>query len=86
MKQEDILDFEKVKEHLIYHLVNKEYNKETLMERPFTPFQDLAITYYVVVSEEGDHLQCAPVTNDMVRDWGVKVVDLYEAAKESTRF
>ncbi len=84
MTNEDILDFEKAKEHLIYRLENKEYNKEKLMERPFTPFEDLALTYHVVVTEKNEGLLCTPVTNELIRHWGVKVSDLHEAAKENT--
>lgn len=49
----DIADFEKVKTMIHYKLINYEMNKELLNKVPYLKFLDLAIVFYIMVSEDG---------------------------------
>ena len=50
----DIADFEKVKTMIHYKLINYEMNKELLKKVPHLKFLDLAIVFYIMVSEDGE--------------------------------
>ncbi len=64
-------------------LVNYEKNKELLKEAPYLPFQDLAVTFRMLVSKDGTGVSSTIVKQDKLDEYGKSVEDLYEIAIEN---
>ena len=77
---ESILDFGKVREKIVPRLIGREWNRSLLEERPHTDVADLAVTYHISLKDELDESASIPVSNQMMREWGVTVEDLHEVA------
>ena len=77
-------DFSKIKDRLMFKLINYNSNTKLLSEIPFIKFLDLAIVFYCFI--ENDTLGDATVlihTNHM-NIWNVSTEDLYEHAMINT--
>lgn len=77
-------DFEKVKNRIIYRLVNAAQNKELLEEIPYIPFFDLAICFaYAFHSKElGDGMII--IRNEHMEQWNVTSDQLMALAEKNT--
>ena len=81
-----ITDFNHVQGKICYKLVNKDKNKELLSDAPYIQFHDLAIVFYVVVSEDSDRTGTITVRNNLMEMWGnPDINDLYRIAKNNTQ-
>ena len=81
-----ITDFNHVQGKICYKLVNKDKNKELLLDVPYIQFHDLAIVFYVVVSEDSDRTGTITVRNNLMEMWGnPDINDLYRIAKNNTQ-
>lgn len=77
-------DFEKVKDRIVYRLINAELNQDYLKEVPHIPFWDLAICFsYVFQSEElGDGV--VHINNSHAEYWNVDCKCLMKWAEINT--
>ena len=81
-----ITDFNHVQGKICYKLVNKDKNKELLLDAPYIQFHDLAIVFYVVVSEDSDRTGTITVRNNLMEMWGnPDINELYRIAKNNTQ-
>ena len=81
-----ITDFNHVQGKICYKLVNKDKNKELLSDAPYIQFHDLAIVFYVVVSEDSDRTGTITVRNNLMEMWGnPDINELYRIAKNNTQ-
>ena len=81
-----ITDCNHVQGKICYKLVNKDKNKELLSDAPYIQFHDLAIVFYVVVSEDSDRTGTITVRNNLMEMWGnPDINDLYRIAKNNTQ-
>ena len=80
MDVSSLTDYEKVKGSIVPRLVNLEQNRELLEDRPYTAIDDLAVTYHVFLGQHDGGTMSAPVTNEMMRMYGVDVNELHETA------
>lgn len=80
-----LTDFEKVKKRIRCRLVNYEMNKEMLRDRLYTTFLDLAVTYFVLLSAEGDTVIKCSVGKSFLERWGVSEEELYDIAVENIK-
>ena len=81
-----ITDFNHVQGKICYKLVNKDKNKELLSDAPYIQFHDLAIVFYVVVSEDSDRTGTITVRNNLMEIWGnPDINELYRIAKNNTQ-
>ena len=81
-----ITDFNHVQGKICYKLVNKDKNKELLLDVPYIQFHDLAIVFYVVVSEDSDRTGTITVRNNLMEMWGnPDINELYRIAKNNTQ-
>lgn len=74
-----ITDFERVKEAVIPRLVNREQNSAVLEERPYSVIADLAVTYHIMLNLNKKSAS-TPVTNDLMKVWGIETGELHELA------
>lgn len=79
------LDYERVKDSVVYKLINTEKNKELLEDIPHIEFLDLSIVFQCMVENDDIGDASILIHNAHMRLWGVSVEILYEAAKVNTQ-
>ncbi len=77
-------DFEKVKECIIYRLINAEKNEELLNEIPHIPFKNMAICFYCTFELEPGISGSTLIKSDMAQIWKVETEKLMELAETNT--
>ena len=77
-------DFEKVRDRIVYRLINAEKNEELLKDIPYIPFHDLAICFcYSFWSPElGDGMIL--IHNNHMEEWGITHKQLLHLAERNT--
>lgn len=84
-----VLDWNFVKNQVYFSLINRERNNEYLSDRPYRDFLDLAIIYYIDISELGLGIPCDTgrmnlvITNDILESFRISEDELYECAKNN---
>lgn len=79
------LEYESVKNNIVYKLINTEKNRELLEDIPYIEFLDLSIVFQCLISKKESHLETLLIHNVHTKIWGVTVEDLYKVAVENTR-
>lgn len=67
---------------LCYKLLNLERNKHLLAARPYIPYLDLAIVFYVPYADDDGRLHEINITTAMMQSWEVDVGTLYADANQ----
>lgn len=67
---------------LCYKLLNLERNKHLLAARPYIPYLDLAIVFYVPYADDDGRLHEINITKTMMQSWKVDVGTLYADANQ----
>ena len=80
-----LLDYEKVRQRIVYKLINAEKNKELLDDIPHIEYLDLAIVFQCLVAQEDTGIATILVHNVHQKLWGVSIEELYEAAQVNTQ-
>ncbi len=79
------LNYESVRQKIIYKLVNTGKNKELLEDIPHIEFLDLSIVFQCLVAQEDFGRASILIHNVHLKLWDVSVEILYQAAKENTQ-
>lgn len=80
----EILDFAAVRDKIVCRLVNAEKNQHLLKQVPHLPVLDLAIVFYLLISE-GEHQNASVlIKNEQMDLWKIPISVLYYTAKENT--
>lgn len=77
-------DFEKVKDRIVYRIVNYEKNQELLEKAPHRRFLDLAVIYSISLGEIPGLCASVTVYQQYLARWGVTEEELWEAARMNT--
>lgn len=80
----EFLDFEKIKDKIIFQLVGSASNQERL---PFIPHHienDMAVVYRILAEKTEGGIATAQISNSMMKQMGVDETALYQAAMENT--
>lgn len=77
-------DFEKVKNKVVFSLVNYGMNKERLESMPYVPYLDLAILFYVLLERTENGERTAVITNKELTAWGTTKEELLRLARQNT--
>ncbi len=80
-----LLDFEGVKDRIVFKLINTEKNRDFLRDTPHRTFLDLSVVFYVLLEVNGDGTAAMPVKIDHIKRWDVKEKTLWEAAVENVK-
>lgn len=80
------IDFSKVKDGIMYKLINFEKSQELLQEIPYVKYLDLAVVFFYEVLDfpEKGSVSNILIRNDHMEKWGASVEDLYNAAFDNT--
>ncbi|SHJ03957.1 DUF5688 family protein [Parasporobacterium paucivorans] len=77
-------DFDKVKDKIVYKLINAVQNNKLLSDVPFIPLLDLAVVFYYIFDSTESGNSTAMIHNSHLELWNAQVEDLYEAAVRNT--
>ncbi|MCR4649692.1 MAG: DUF5688 family protein [Lachnospiraceae bacterium] len=80
---DSLIDFESVKDRIVFKLINFEKNAELLENVPYKKFLDLAIVYYILIGEEAFNNGSILINNSHIKMWGKSVEDIDAIAKEN---
>ena len=79
-----LMSWGRVKDMILYKVVNTEKNKKMLEKMPHREYLDLSIIYYLYFGEHDAGQFTAPVNTELMNLWGVTEEDIYRAAKNNT--
>lgn len=82
--QYEQLDFEGIRENVVFSLVNTEQNKELLENVMHREFQDMSIIYRWIINTEKEGIASTMITNRLAENVGISEQELYELAMENT--
>lgn len=77
-------DYKNIKDRIVFRLVNRARNETLLADIPFIPYLDLAIVFYVLLTQNDEMSASILLHNNHLKSWGVKAEDLMDAAKDNT--
>ena len=80
----DYTDINKVKDRIIFELVNYKMNEKRLSNRPFIRVMDLAIIFAFVVTDLGRDFGVIHITNEMANNFGLTKDEIWDIAKRNT--
>ena len=80
----DYTDINKVKDRIIFELVNYEKNEKRLIDRPFIKIMDLAIIFAFVATDLGKDFGVVHITNEIAGRFGLTVDEIWDIAKKNT--
>lgn len=80
----DYTDIDKVKDRIIFELVNYEKNEKRLLERPYIKIMDLAVIFAFVATDLGKDFGVVHITNEMAEQFGLTKEEIWEIAKQNT--
>ena len=81
---EEFTDFNKIKDRIVYKVINTEKNKRLLDKIPHIDILDLSIVFYCIIKCDKSENATTLIYNHNLPLWGVKVEELFEIAKENT--
>lgn len=80
-----LLDWESVKENVLPRLTAVKGNDEYLSNKVYTPVEDLAVTYYILLHEGITDSPTVEITNDIMEYYGITKEELHEKAFDNMR-
>lgn len=78
-----ITDFEKAKENITTKVVSAKNNKALMRERPHTKLDDLVVFYQVEVGNTPVGKATVPITNQIIKEWGVSISEVHKLAVDN---
>lgn len=81
---ESLLQFDQVKEHIIFSLINTSQNQAFLKEIPNLPYLDLSIIFKVSIPSPYSDNATFTIHHSHLQLWQKTVTDLYDAAYANT--
>jgi hypothetical protein len=74
------------KDSIVLKLVNYKMNEQMMQEIPHKiAFEDLAVTFHVLVSSTKEGIQTVKLINKLFNGFGVSIDEMYEIALENTK-
>lgn len=80
-----VTDFAKVQNRICYKLINAKKNEELLSDAPHVMMEDLAVIFYILVSNDSEGTGTITVRNNILSYWNVDVDTLYKLALANTQ-
>lgn len=83
---DDLCSFDKIKNKIIFRILNQELNEHMKRESPHIIFMDLLVIFQIVACEFEGAVGYIRVTNEMMKQWNISLERLLvEALKNSER-
>ena len=77
-------DYDKIKDQLFIRVCNSKENRGLLKNVPHVEIEDMAVTCHILVSKDLRGIASTPVTNDMLKMYGIREEQLFDNALESS--
>ena len=77
---DSIRNFEEIRNQIRARLINQMQNVELLNTVPYQAFEDLAVTYHLMLSEDIYGTASIPITNQLMEMWGTDRDTIHETA------
>lgn len=84
MSIDEVLDRDNVLQNTYCKLINKKLNDNLLKDIPYYEFLDLAVVFYVMVSDDIEFCQTITINNNVLSMLDIKKDELYRIAVENT--
>lgn len=81
---EFVKDYKRIENKIVYHLVNREANKELLKEVPYEEYLDLAIIFYVLMEVNSYGMASMMIRDEHLKMWAVTDKEVYQRACQNT--
>lgn len=75
-----IWDYEKVKDRLFIRLCDLQWNQDYLKDKVYTVHGDFAAAYYIAIYEDREKILKVPVTDVLIRTWGIAMEQFHKDA------
>ena len=82
---EKILDYEGVKDRIVFKLVNTVKNRQFLSTVPHVPFLDLSAVFYVLIEATSEGTAAMTVNKTHMKQWGIEQDTLWKDAARNCR-
>lgn len=73
------------KDKIVFNICNSQLNQDILDKRPNRAFNDLSITYKVLIGKKNDITASVPIDNNLAQHIGINEEQLYQLAYENTK-
>lgn len=80
-----LLDYEGVKDRIVFKLINTDKNREFLRDVPHRTFLDLSVVFYVLIEINCNGTAAMPVKYSHIKRWGIGDSALWDAAVENVK-
>lgn len=77
---DQILNYQKMKDHIFCRLISREKNEELLTQVPWLPWLDLAIVFCLVIPEQIVERASALIHTSHMECWGITQEELHRAS------
>jgi len=84
MNTDFLSSFENVREKIAYKLINRKMNEELLKKIPHKTFLDLAVVYYIYLSDKDGALASTLIYNSYLEAWETDLKTIDEQARINT--
>lgn len=84
MDYSDFLDFNKIKDNIIFRIINYEKNRSSLEQAPYLRLNDLAVTFRWLAAREETGVSTVLIRNEHMAGWNVPLEILVRHANVNT--
>ena len=77
-------DYDNIKDSLFIRVCNSKENRGFLESVPHVEIEDMAVTCHILVAKDFRGVSSTPVTNDMLKMYGIREEQLFDDALESS--
>lgn len=85
-KEDPLSDYERIKERIVYRLVNYNANSMVLADTPHVRYLDLAIVFYVLLEVNGYGTASMMIENRHLKEWAMSKDRVYAQACKNTGY
>lgn len=78
-------DYEKVKDRVVYKLINSDKNNQLLNNVPHIHFLDMTVVFYYLINCDKCSNASIMINNDHMKMWGINLETIKDDAKVNTR-
>lgn len=79
-----IMDFDVIKEKIVFKLINASKNEILLQTLPYVPYLDFAIVFYILFDVDETGTATIPITNELIKLWNTNLDKIHKIARKNT--
>lgn len=83
VQAEDFQEFGKLKDKVALKLIHTEKNRHRIADLPHLEMMDLSLVFYLLLNVSEDGTATMQIKNEHLDQWGIRMEELWEHAKEN---